>query len=102
MLFRSGLPADGVGLAYHCGLFRQVFEWGKQAEVPDFWLTWGRESFLKPTGRHYTVHFGGFDLTSTMYELDVTGYGSRCGRLRLFDVDSVDEEIGRASCRERV
>ena len=88
-----GLPADGVGLAYHCGLFRQVFEWGKQAEVPDLWLTWGRESFLKPTGRHYTVHFGDFDLTSTMYELDVTGYGSRCGRLRLFDVDSVDEGV---------
>ena len=88
-----GLPADGVGLAYHCGLFRQVFEWGKQAEVPDLWLKWGRESFLKPTGRHYTVHFGGFDLTSTMYEIDVTGYGSKCGRLRLFDVDSVDESV---------
>lgn len=88
-----GLPADGVGLAYHCGLFRQSFSERKQFESPDYWLAWGHESWMRRCDRHYTVSFGGFDVTSTMYELDVTGYGSKCGRLRLFDVDTADERL---------
>ena len=28
-----------------------------------------------------------------MYEIDVTGYGSKCGRLRLFDLDTVNEGL---------
>ena len=28
-----------------------------------------------------------------MYEIDVTGYGSKCGRLRLFDLDTVNERL---------
>ena len=86
-----GLPADGVGIAYHCGLFRQTFEEHKQFESPDYWLNWGKESWMRRTDKHYTIHYGDFDLISTMYEIDVTGYGSKCGRLRLFDVDTVDE-----------
>lgn len=90
-----GLPADGVGLAYHCGLFKQSFAEHKQYESPDYWLAWGHESWMRRSGRRYTVGFGGFDVTSTMYELDVTGYGSKCGRLRLFDIDTVDERLIR-------
>ncbi len=90
-----GLPADGVGLAYHCGLFRQSFNERKQYESPDYWLKWGQESWMRRTERHYTVSFGGFDVTSTLYDIDVTGYGSKCGRLRLFDVDSIDERVIR-------
>ena len=88
-----GLPADGVGLAYHCGLFRQSFVDNKQYESPDQWLKWGEESWMKRTGRHYQVHFGGMDLTSTLYEIAVTGYHGKCARLRLFDVDSLDERV---------
>ena len=88
-----GLPADGVGLAYHCGLFRQRFMAGKQHETPDGWLKWGQESWMHRTDVHYDVEFGGLTVKSTMYEIDVTGYGGKCGRLRLFDVDTVDERL---------
>ena len=88
-----GLPADGVGLAYHCGLFRQTFVNNRQFETPDYWLKWDRENWIKKTDRHYTVHFGGFDVKSVLYELTVTGYHAKSGRLRLFDLDSVDERL---------
>ena len=88
-----GLPADGVGLAYHCGLFRQSFVDRRQYESPDNWLKWGQESWMRRTDKQYTVHFGGFDIKSTMYEIDVTGYHGKSGRLRLFDVDSIDERV---------
>lgn len=90
-----GLPADGVGLAYHCGLFKQSFYENKQYETPDYWLKWGQESWMKRTDTRYTVHFGDFDVQSVMYEIDVTGYHSKSGRLRLFDVDTIDERLIR-------
>jgi starch phosphorylase len=88
-----GLPADGIGLAYHCGLFRQSFEEHHQFESPDYWMHWGQENWMRRTGRHFTVPFGDFSVTSTMYEMDVTGYESKSGRLRLFDADTVDERM---------
>ena len=32
------LPGDGIGLRYHCGLFKQSFANKVQSEIPDFWL----------------------------------------------------------------
>ena len=64
-----------------------------QKEKPDSWLVWGRENWMRRTERRYTVDFGGFSLPSVMYEIDVTGYHGKCGRLRLFDIDSIDERI---------
>ncbi len=90
-----GLPASGVGLAYHCGLFKQSFDNNKQYESPDYWLRWGQESWMRRTPKHYTVKFGDLSVTSTMYQLDVTGYHSKCDALNLFDVDTVDERIIR-------
>ena len=43
-----GLPGDGVGLLYHFGLFRQVFQEHKHEERPDAWLS--PQSWLNPTG----------------------------------------------------
>ncbi len=91
-----GLPADGVGLAYHCGLFRQSFVDNRQYETPDGWLRWGTESWMHRTATHYDIPFGGMTLRSTMYEIDVTGYEGKCGRLRLFDVDTADERLIKA------
>ena len=88
-----GLPADGVGLAYHCGLFKQSFEDRKQHTTPDYWRKWGMANWMKRTDKHYKVQCGDLELLSTMYEIDVTGYGSKCGRLRLFDLDTVNEGL---------
>ena len=52
-----------------------------------------KESWLTKTDRTYPISFGGFTLTSRMYDIDVTGYGSRTTKLHLFDVESVDESI---------
>ncbi len=86
-----GLNGDGVGLNYHYGLFRQVFQDHLQCETPNPWME--KESWLTKTDRTYPISFGGFTLTSRMYDIDVTGYGSRTTKLHLFDVESVDESI---------
>ena len=88
-----GLCADGVGLAYHCGLFKQNFVDRRQYETPDGWLRWGTESWMHRTETHYNIPFGDMTLRSTMYEIEVTGYEGKCGRLRLFDVDTADERL---------
>ena len=87
-----GLPGDGVGLNYHDGLFLQKFKDNKQNEEKNPWIT--PESWLTRTERHFEVPFKDFTVTSTMYDIDVPGYGqSGCNRLHLFDLDSVDESI---------
>ena len=86
-----GLNGDGVGLNYHYGLFKQVFEDKLQKEVPNPWIT--KESWLKKTEKSYTVNFGGFDVKSVMYDIDVVGYNNRTTKLHLFDIETVDESI---------
>lgn len=86
-----GLNGDGVGLNYHFGLFKQVFEKNLQLETPNPWIT--PESWLNKTETSYTVSFGGFNVTSRLYDIDVVGYENRTTKLHLFDIDSVDESI---------
>lgn len=86
-----GLNGDGVGLNYHLGLFRQVFENNLQKEVPNPWIT--PKSWLKKTDKTYKIHFGGFAVQSRMYDIDVVGYENRTTKLHLFDVESVDESL---------
>ena len=87
-----GLNGDGVGLNYHYGLFRQVFDKKHlQQETPNPWME--NESWLTKTENSYQVPFGGFTVTSRLYDLDVTGYNNHSTRLRLFDLESVDESI---------
>nr|MBP3599176.1 glycogen/starch/alpha-glucan family phosphorylase [Eubacterium sp.] len=84
-----GLPGDGIGLNYHFGLFRQVFKKRLQKEVPNPWIE--DDSWLIKSERKYKVSFGKCKVTSTLYEVLVTGYDNRTNTLHLFDVDSVDE-----------
>ena len=87
-----GLNGDGVGLNYHYGLFRQVFNKKHlQQETPNPWME--NESWLTKTETSYQVPFGGFTVTSRLYDLDVTGYNNHSTRLRLFDLETVDESI---------
>lgn len=86
-----GLNGDGVGLNYHFGLFRQVFENNLQKEEPNPWIT--PQSWLTKTDKTYKIHFGGFSVQSRMYNIDVVGYENRTTKLHLFDVESVDESL---------
>ena len=86
-----GLNGDGVGLNYHYGLFKQVFENNLQKETPNPWIT--KESWLTKTDITYPVNFGGFTVQSRLYDIDVVGYNNRTTKLHLFDIESVDESI---------
>ena len=86
-----GLNGDGIGLNYHFGLFKQVFDWGKQKETPNPWIT--EQSWLTKTDVCYPVDFGGMRVWSRMYDIDVCGYNNRTTKLHLFDIESVDEGL---------
>lgn len=86
-----GLPADGVGLCYHCGLFAQKFKNNKQTEMPDYWID--DKNWLNRTDTQYAVKFKDFTLQSRLYDLTVTGYGNKSNCLRLFDAETVSESI---------
>lgn len=87
-----GLNGDGVGLNYHFGLFRQIFEYHQQSTLPNEWIT--PSSWLTESPISYQVPFANFTLTSKLYDIDVPGYKTeRKNRLRLFDLASVDDNI---------
>ena len=86
-----GLAGDGIGLNYHLGLFKQVFENHLQKETPNPWIE--EQSWLNKTDVTYPVEFGGLKVTARMYDIEVTGYSNRTNRLHLFDLDSVDDSI---------
>lgn len=85
------LPGDGIGLRYHCGLFRQRFEDQSQREMPDFWL--GGRDWARKTSKTYAVSLAGRDYTARLYQLAVTGYEGRTNYLNLFDLDTVDPSV---------
>ncbi len=87
------LPGDGIGLRYHCGLFRQDLQGGFQAEKPDPWLS--EHSWAERTEITYPVSLAGKTYQARLYRLAVTGYGGRTNTLNLFDLDTVDESIIR-------
>ena len=87
-----GLPADGVGLLYHFGLFHQKFWDYKQQEEPDVWLS-PACPWVRKTDITFAVPFPQGEVRSRLYEVDVTGYGGKVNRLRLFDLETVDESL---------
>jgi len=85
------LPGDGVGLLYHCGLFRQRFERDMQLETPDFWDM--EQGWAQRTDIVYPVTLAGKTLHARLWKLPVTGWEGRTNTLNLFDMDSVDDSI---------
>lgn len=88
-----GFSGEGIGLNYHCGLFRQVLRDHEQFEEKGSWLR--EESWEKRTDTTFTVSFGERKVTSRMYDIDVVGYENGVLPLHLFDLESVDESLVR-------
>ena len=86
-----GLPGEGIGLNYHFGLFKQVFENRLQKAQKDAWIE--KQSWLEKTDTSFEVMFGDKKVTSRLYNIDIVGYNNGVNKLRLFDVESVDESI---------
>ena len=86
-----GLNGCGVGLLYHFGLFKQIFNNHLQNAVRNEWIT--DQSWLTKTDLSFDVKFGDRTVRSTMYDIDVVGYDNGIGKLHLFDVNSVDESL---------
>lgn len=86
-----GLNGDGIGLNYHMGLFKQIFENNFQKEIANPWIE--EKGYLSKTNVSYEVEFGNLKVKSRLYDIEVTGYNNRTNKLHLFDIESVDESI---------
>ena len=87
-----GLNAEGVGLNYHYGLFKQVFKKNEQHAEPNDWIK--DNSWLIPTDISYEVPFKKFTLTSKLDRIDILGYKKDTKNyLNLFDIQSVNPKL---------
>ncbi|MDD2968205.1 MAG: glycogen/starch/alpha-glucan phosphorylase [Lachnospiraceae bacterium] len=86
-----GLPGEGIGLNYHFGLFKQVFENKLQKAEKNDWIE--EASWLNKTDTSFEVNFGERKVRSRLYDIDIIGYDNGLNKLRLFDIESVDESI---------
>ncbi|MFV0362070.1 MAG: glycogen/starch/alpha-glucan phosphorylase [Suipraeoptans sp.] len=86
-----GLQGDGIGLNYHYGLFKQVFEHRKQTEVIDPWID--ENSWLNRQESSFDVVFKNFTLKACLYDIDIVGYNNGLNKLHLFDIDTLDAGI---------
>ncbi len=86
-----GLPGEGIGLNYHFGLFKQVFKNRLQTAEKNEWIE--ENSWLTKTDVTFDVYFGKQKVVSRLYNIDVVGYDSGVNKLRLFDIESLDESL---------
>ena len=87
-----GLNGEGIGLNYHCGLFKQVFKKNEQNAEPNYWIE--DESWLRDTNIGYKVKFKNFTLNSKLKRIDILGYEKDTKNyLNLFDIESVDYNL---------
>lgn len=86
-----GLPGDGIGLNYHFGLFKQVFEDKLQCAEKNEWIE--AQSWLNKTDVSFQVKFGDRTVTSRLFDIDVIGYEQGVNKLHLFDIETIDESL---------
>ncbi len=86
-----GLPGEGIGLNYHFGLFKQEFKDKLQTAEKNDWIE--EQSWLTKTDTTFEVAFGEKKVTSRLYDIDVIGYDNGVNKLRLFDIETIDESL---------
>ncbi len=86
-----GLSGEGIGLNYHYGLFRQVLDDHLQKAKKDPWIQ--ADSWENRSEVSFDVYYGKRKVTSRMYDIDVIGYDAGVNKLRLFDVETVDDSL---------
>lgn len=86
-----GIQGDGIGLNYHFGLFKQVFNKNLQIEEKNEWIN--EASWLNKTDVTYDIEFENVTLKSRLYDINVIGYNNHVNKLHLFDVETIDESI---------
>ena len=87
-----GINGEGIGLNYHCGLFKQVFKQNEQNAEPNYWIE--DESWLRDTNIGYKIKFKNFTLNSKLKRIDILGYEKDTKNyLNLFDIESVDYNL---------
>ncbi len=86
-----GMAGEGIGLNYHFGLFKQVFKDHLQNAEKNDWIE--EQSWLEKTDTTFDVNFGNKKVTSRLYNMNVVGYDTGVNKLRLFDIESIDESL---------
>ena len=86
-----GLAGVGIGLNYHFGLFKQVFKDHLQYAEKNDWIE--DQSWLEKTDTTFEVSFGKEKVTSRLYNMNVVGYDTGVNKLRLFDIETIDESL---------
>jgi starch phosphorylase len=86
-----GLAGEGIGLNYHFGLFKQVFKDHLQNAEKNDWIE--EQSWLEKTDTTFEVAFGKKKVVSRLYNMNVVGYDTGVNKLRLFDIESIDESL---------
>ncbi|MBQ8995253.1 MAG: glycogen/starch/alpha-glucan phosphorylase [Oscillospiraceae bacterium] len=100
-------PATGYSLLYEYGIFKQKIEEGKQIELPDAWLPYGRVWLEQRSDEAVEVRFGGqvlsqwygkyyhaeqvnYDVVRAVpYDMFISGYDSpSVSKLRLWKAES--------------
>ena len=86
------INGEGIGLNYHCGLFKQVFKNNEQTTEPNYWIE--DISWLRDTDKVYDVKFKDFTLKSRLKRMDVLGYKKDTKNyLNLFDIENIDYNL---------
>ncbi len=87
-----GIPLDGYGLRYKCGLFKQVFENGFQVEKADDWQRFGDPWSKRRDDKTIVVSFADQKVLAVPYDMPIMGYGtSNIGTLRLWQSEPLEE-----------
>ncbi len=86
-----GMAGEGIGLNYHFGLFKQVFKDHLQNAEKNDWIE--EQSWLEKTDTTFDISFGDKKVVSRLYNMNVVGYDTGVNKLRLFDIESIDESL---------